>query len=99
MARYKGKGIYMQLDQYGLPVWNQPNGEKLYKDAKIRHLYELGHLNYPFRNRTYPDPLEAKVRMVLEECKTEQSVDRVLHDVIVGNCTLEEMLTLKGMMM
>jgi hypothetical protein len=93
------KGVYINYDEYNLPLWNERNKGKEFKQYKIQCLYDMKILKYPNRSHARPDPLEEKVKMVLAECKNDYEVDRVLHDVIVGNCTLEEMLTLKGMMM
>ena len=44
------------------------------------------------------DDREQSVRAVLDKCNTENEMSIVLHDVLVGNTTLDAMLTRKGVM-
>ena len=42
------------------------------------------------------DPKENRVREMLSSCKSEREMERTLHDVLVGNETLEQLLARKG---
>ena len=42
------------------------------------------------------DPNENRVREMLEACKSEREIERTLHDVLVGNETLAQLLARKG---
>ena len=42
------------------------------------------------------DPKENRVREMLSACKSEREIERTLHDVLVGNETLGQLLARKG---
>ena len=44
------------------------------------------------------DDREPLVRAVLDKCTDEYDMSHVLHDILVGNTTLDAMLTRKGVM-
>lgn len=42
------------------------------------------------------DPYERRTREMLNACQTENEISRVMHDILVGNYTLEQTLIRKG---
>ena len=66
-------------------------------DKKVSLLYDLCIL-VEGRRQHQGDEREYAVRKVLGNCKSEHQMSNVLHDVVLGNCTLDTMLKLKGVM-
>lgn len=59
-------------------------------DEKICILYDMHIL------RKHTDNREQAVRQMLSSCQTDIQIENIILDVIVGNCTLNQMLKRKG---
>jgi hypothetical protein len=64
-------------------------------DKKVSLLYDLCML---CKRRKGVDKREEAVRELLASYQNETQMDNAVHDIIVGNCTLEELLKRKGYM-
>ena len=64
-------------------------------DKKVSLLYDFCILHQK-SHRPRDDRREPLVRKVLMECNSEQHMTRVLRPVILGECTLEDLLQHKG---
>ena len=62
-------------------------------DKKVSLLYDMCIL---IKRRAGIDDREEAVRKLLSSYQTEQQVDNVVHDVIIGNYTINDMLKRKG---
>lgn len=62
-------------------------------DKKVSLLYDLCVLH---RNGKNKDAREQAVRGLLASCKSEKQIDNAVHDVVMGNYTLNELLKRKG---
>jgi hypothetical protein len=71
-------------------------------DEKVSMLYEFCILIHPKvkgkGKEEVPDDREPAVRTVLGNCKNEIQMEQVLHDVVIGNTTIDTMLKRKGLM-
>jgi hypothetical protein len=72
---------------------NEEFKKKDWINVKIDLLYDLAILKK--RKRT-PDCREPQITELLEQCETRYEMDTLLHDVICGNMTLNELL-IRGM--
>lgn len=61
-------------------------------DKKVSLLYDLCILS----RRTNKAEYEQAVRQLLSSYQTERQMDNAVHDIIVGKCTLEDVLKRKG---
>ena len=59
-------------------------------NIKIDLLYDLCILK---KRKGKSDPREPQVEELLEQCETRYAMDTMLHDVICGNMTLNELLS------
>lgn len=64
-------------------------------DKKIDLLYDLCIMRRRKRNGGVDDREEA-VRQMLMNCTSFISIDNAVHDVIVGKCTLDQLLKARG---
>ena len=62
-------------------------------DKKVSVLYDLYVLS---TQKGDADWRETAVRNLLASYQTERQIDNALHDVVKGNCTIDELLTRKG---
>lgn len=64
-------------------------------DKKISLLYDFCILT---KKHSHTDNREAAVRLLLGRCSDEYAMTHLLHNVLVGHCTLDELLDKKGVM-
>ena len=64
-------------------------------DKKVSLLYDLCILN---QHKNQPDELEDKVRELFASYQTERQIDNVVHDIIMENYTLNDILQRKGIL-
>lgn len=64
-------------------------------DKKVSLLYEMRIL---LKRTKGADDREEAVRKLLASYQTERQIDNAVHDVIVGNYTLNQMLKRKGLL-
>ena len=62
-------------------------------DKKISLLYDLRLIR---KGRKHHDGREQAIRQMLLNCKTETAMDNLMHDVVSGKCTLNDLLARKG---
>ena len=62
-------------------------------DKKVSLLYDLCVLT---KHKKSTDGREAAVRELLSSYQNERQIDNTVHDIIVGNCTLNDILKRKG---
>lgn len=62
-------------------------------DKKVSLLYDLCVL---YKRRNCADNREEAVRQLLSSYETERQIDNAVHDIIVGNYTLNDLLKRKG---
>lgn len=62
-------------------------------DKKIHLLYDFCILTM---HKNKADAREWRVRELFESCKTETQLDNLVHDIITGRHTLNELLKRKG---
>ena len=62
-------------------------------DKKVSLLYDLYVL---VKRKKSTDDREAAVRELFSSYKNERQIDNTVHDIIVGNCTLNDILKRKG---
>lgn len=62
-------------------------------DKKVSLLYDMCIL---FKRQKDTRERERAVRKLLASYETERQMDNAVHDVIVGNCTLNDLLKRKG---
>lgn len=65
-------------------------------DKKIALLYDFCILKT--RSRQAMDSREPQVRKMLIDCGSEHRMTALLHDVLVGNKTLDQLITQRSMM-
>lgn len=68
---------------------NEDTNIKAVVDKKVNLLYDFCILRHSGTSR---DGREAAVRAYLQRYRTEAQVTRVLHDVVVGNKTIDQLL-------
>jgi hypothetical protein len=73
-------------------IINLRNKEHLV-DEKISLLYDFCVLK---TRKDNPDKQEQAVRQMLTACEGESAMQHLVHDILVGNCTLKQMLQRKG---
>ena len=75
---------------------------KSYINAKISMLYQLCLLNKQVirlgeKHKKYlPDAREASIRKLFNQCSNEIQIEQMLHNVVRGNETIDQMLERKG---
>ena len=62
-------------------------------DKKVSLLYDMCILT---KRKNNAKDRERAVRQLLSSCKSERSMDNTVHDLVVGKCTLEDILKRKG---
>lgn len=62
-------------------------------DKKVSLLYDLCML---YKRRKGVDSREEAVRQLFSSYQNEMQIDNAVHDIIVGNCTLDDLLKRKG---
>ena len=62
-------------------------------DKKVSLLYDLCKL---YRRGKKPDDREKALRELLTSCKSETQIDNTVHDILVGDYTLNDLLKRKG---
>ena len=62
-------------------------------DEKVNILYDFLVLK---THKGNPDAQEPAVRQMLTACEGESAMQRIVRDILVGNCTLAQMLQRKG---
>ena len=64
-------------------------------DCKISLLYDFCILKT--RSRQAMDSREPKVREILQECGSEHRMTALLHDVLIGNKTIDQLIEQRSM--
>lgn len=62
-------------------------------DKKVSLLYDLCKLH---KSGKTPDAREHALRQYLATCQTEMQIDNAVRNVVLGNCTLNDILKRKG---
>ena len=67
-------------------------------DEKVQILYDFCILAHRGKNGTGTDKREKRIRDMLAKCKTERQMTIVLHDVLMGRETIDQVLQRKELM-
>lgn len=64
-------------------------------DKKVSLLYDMCIL---IKRRNATDDREEAIRQLLSSYQNERQIDNAVHDLVVGKCTLDQMLKKKGVL-
>ena len=67
-------------------------------DEKVQILYDFCILVHYGKNDARIDKREKRIRAMLAKCKTERQMTIVLHDVLMGRETINQLLKRKELM-
>lgn len=67
-------------------------------DKKVSLLYDFCILVEKGARNKLPDRRENALRLLLGRCSDEYAMTHLLRDVLLGHCTLDELLDRKGVM-